>query len=167
MDVSDHPGAAVGGTGEPRRPCDLADVVASAPPGRPSAPASDAVEVRVLVVDDQAPFRVAARAVIARTPGFALVGEASDGAEALVLVEEARPHLVLMDIMMPVLDGLAATARLRGSHPEVVVVLVSTYERGALPEGVAAAGAAAYLHKEELSSRVLADLWQGHAPQPT
>ena len=71
-----------------------------------------------------------------------------------------------MDIMMPVLDGLAATARLRGSHPGVVVVLVSTYEQGALPEGVAAAGAAAYLHKEELSPRVLADLWHTHARPP-
>ncbi len=96
--------------------------------------------VRVVVVDDQAPFRAAARAVLARTPGFALVGEASDGEAALALVDEVRPDLVLMDIMMPVLDGLAATARLRASHPEVVVVLVSTYERGALPEGVAAGG---------------------------
>ena len=123
--------------------------------------------VRVVVVDDQAPFRAAARAVLARTPGFVLVGEASDGAEALALVDEARPQLVLMDIMMPVLDGLAATARLRGTHPGVVVVLVSTYEQGSLPEGVAAAGAAAYLHKEELSPRVLADLWKAHAPRPT
>ena len=133
-----------------------------------SAPdAGGADVVRVVVVDDQAPFRAAARAVLARTPGFALVGEASDGEAALTLVDAARPQLVLMDIMMPVLDGLAATARLRGSHPEVVVVLVSTYEQGALPEGVAAAGAAAYLHKEELSPRVLADLWQAHAPGPT
>jgi two-component system invasion response regulator UvrY len=127
-------------------------------------PPADPAEVRVVVVDDQAPFRAAARAVIARAPGFALVGEASDGEEALALVDDVRPGLVLMDIMMPVLDGLAATARLRRSHPEVVVVLVSTYERGALPEGVAAAGAAAYLHKEELSPRVLADLWAAHAP---
>lgn len=121
-------------------------------------------DVRVVVVDDQAPFRTAARAVVDRTPGFRLVGEAGDGAEALAVVAASAVDLVLMDIKMPVLDGIATTARLTAEHPEVVVFLVSSHDRSSLPEGIDASGAAAYLPKEELSPRVLADLWAEHSP---
>src|SRR5262245_2910196 len=91
-------------------------------------------EVRVLVVDDQAPFRLAARAVIDRTPGFRLVGEAGDGAEAVAKVADLAPDLVLMDIKMPVLDGIDATARLVAAGHRSVVFLLSTYDRKDLPD---------------------------------
>jgi DNA-binding NarL/FixJ family response regulator len=126
-----------------------------------SAP-DPADEVRVLVVDDQAPFRVAVRAVIDRAPGFRLVGEAGDGAEALQQVADLDPDLVLMDIKMPVLDGIETTARLVADGHRPVVFLLSTYDRTDLPDGVTASGAAAYLHKEELSPQVLAELWAAH-----
>ncbi|MGZ4640111.1 MAG: response regulator transcription factor, partial [Actinomycetes bacterium] len=70
-------------------------------------------EVSVLVVDDQRPFRAAAAAVLRRTPGFVLVGEASSGEEALERVAELAPRLVLMDINMPGISGIEATQRLR------------------------------------------------------
>lgn len=117
-------------------------------------------QVRVLVVDDQRPFRLAAAAVLRRTPGFALVGEAASGEEALEVLTDLSPDLVLMDITMPGMGGIEATRRLLLAAPGTVVLLCSTYERGDLPAGAATSGAAAYLHKEELAPDVLARLWQ-------
>jgi len=75
----------------------------------------------VLVVDDQAPFRLAARAVLRRLDGFEFAGEASSGPEAIELVSALRPALVLMDIHMPEMNGIEATRRIVSVHPEVAV----------------------------------------------
>src|SRR6186713_2744705 len=90
-------------------------------------------EVSVLIVDDQLPFRLAARAVLKRTAGFELVGEAADGDEAVELVSELRPNLVLMDINMPRLNGIEATRRIVDQVPGTTVFLCSTYQRSDLP----------------------------------
>lgn len=116
--------------------------------------------VPVLLVDDQAPFRNAARAVLGRAAPFVLVGEAASGAEAVEMVDALRPALVLMDINMPEMSGIEAARLITDSHPEVVVVLVSTYQVDDLPPDVRSSGASGYLHKEELSGRVLKRLWQ-------
>ena len=115
--------------------------------------------VTVLVVDDQAPFRLAARAVIGRTEGFQLVGEADSGERAVALVEELRPSLVLMDINMPGLTGIEATRRVTADHPTTVVFLCSTYQLADLPADARRSGATAYLNKEELAPAVLRRLW--------
>ena len=94
-------------------------------------PAADLVQV--MVVDDQAPFRDAARAVIARVPGFELVAEATSGEEAVDLVDQVRPGVVLMDINMGVMDGLEATKLITTAHPETMVILVSTYTEADMP----------------------------------
>ena len=112
--------------------------------------------VRVLVVDDQQPFRAAARAVIERTDGFTFVGEAETGEAAVDIVDELRPALVLMDIKLPGIDGIEATRRVAD---RTVVFLCSTYAPDALPAGAADCGAAAYVHKEELSAELLRRLW--------
>ena len=73
--------------------------------------------VGVLIVDDQAPFRRAARMVMAATPGFAVVGEAESGEEAVELFERLEPGLVLMDINLPGINGIEATRRITDRAP--------------------------------------------------
>ena len=126
--------------------------------------------VRVLAVDDQRPFRVAAAAVLRRTPGFELVAEAATGEEAMTLVDSVQPDLVLMDINMPNMNGVAATQTIVDELPGTVVFLCSTYQRSDLPSEAADSGAAAYIHKEELAADLLARLWAdaaGALPTPT
>jgi DNA-binding NarL/FixJ family response regulator len=117
--------------------------------------------VRVLIVDDQAPFRLAARAVVRRVEEFELVGEAATGEEAIDRVDELEPALVLMDIKMPGIDGIEATKRIMAAHPDTVVFLCSTYQLADLPPEASSSGAAAYINKEELSADALRDLWDG------
>jgi DNA-binding NarL/FixJ family response regulator len=114
----------------------------------------------VLVVDDQAPFRVAVRAVLRRLEGFRLAGEASSGPEAIALVDELNPALVLMDISMPEMNGIEATRRIVSAHPDVVVFLCSTYDAADLPPGAAVSGASAYVNKERFGAEALRHLWR-------
>ena len=115
--------------------------------------------VHVLVVDDQAPFRSAAKAVLRRLEGFELVGEAASGPEAIALADELVPALVLMDINMPEMNGIEATRHIVGAHPEVVVVLCSTYEFADLPADAVTSGARAYVNKEHFGAETLRRLW--------
>jgi DNA-binding NarL/FixJ family response regulator len=114
----------------------------------------------VVVVDDQAPFRLAAKAVLRRLECFELAGEASSGPEAIELVDTLRPALVLMDINMPDMNGIEATRRIVSAHPEVVVFLCSTYDVADLPPDAAASGARAYVNKERFGADTLRRLWQ-------
>ncbi len=114
----------------------------------------------VLVVDDQAPFRSAARAVLRRLEGFEFAGEASSGPEAIDLVDRLHPALVLMDINMPEMTGIEATRRIVSAHPDVVVILCSTYDAADLPPGAADSGAAAYVNKERLAADTIRQLWE-------
>ncbi len=120
--------------------------------------------VRVLVVDDSRPFRIAARQVLRRVDGFTIVGEAETGEEALERVAELTPDLVLMDIKMPGITGVEAAQRISVSAPQTVVFLCSTYELADLPAQVGVGGVAAYVHKEELRPELLEQLWREHAP---
>jgi DNA-binding NarL/FixJ family response regulator len=124
---------------------------------------TDESAVTVLVVDDQAPFRLAARSVIRRAQGFELIGEAATGEEAVDLVAELRPALVLMDINMPGINGIEATRQIVAANAEVVVFLCSTYALADLPAEAADSGARAYINKEELSPGTVADLWERRA----
>jgi DNA-binding NarL/FixJ family response regulator len=113
----------------------------------------------VIVVDDQAPFRLAAKAVLRRMEGFELVGEAENGVEAITLAHELRPDLVLMDINMPEMGGIEATRMIKAELPDTVVILCSTYGVGDLPPEAATSGARAYVHKEQLEAKTLRRLW--------
>jgi DNA-binding NarL/FixJ family response regulator len=116
--------------------------------------------VRVMVVDDQQPFRAAARAVIRRVPGFEVVAEATSGEEAVALAEEVQPRVVLMDINMGAMDGLEATRLITTAHPDVFVLLVSTYAATDMPDHARSCGAAGYVNKEELSPQLVSQLWE-------
>jgi two-component system, NarL family, invasion response regulator UvrY len=117
--------------------------------------------VRVLVVDDQAPFRRAARAVVAASAGFELVGEAGSGEQAVELVDELEPDLVVMDVKMAGIGGIAATRSISARHPETLTLLVSTYREEELPDDATRCGAAGYVHKSRFSGELLRDLWDG------
>jgi two-component system, NarL family, invasion response regulator UvrY len=118
--------------------------------------------VQVLVVDDQPPFRAAARAVLHRIAEFDLVGEASSGEEAVALSAQLRPDLVLMDINMGEMNGIEAARQVTVARPETMVILVSTYAAQDLPADARTSGAVAYVHKDELSPRLLRSLWESH-----
>jgi two-component system, NarL family, invasion response regulator UvrY len=117
--------------------------------------------IRVLVADDQAPFRRAARTVLDAATGFQLVGEATSGEEAVALAGALRPDLILMDITMDGIGGIEATRSISVADPAAMTVLVSTYREEDLPAEARTCGAAAYLHKSELGASVLLELWEG------
>jgi DNA-binding NarL/FixJ family response regulator len=121
--------------------------------------------VAVLIVDDQRPFRVAARSVVGVTPGFEVVGEASSGEEAVEKVDVLSPDLVLMDINMEGIGGIEATRRICAAHPEVHVVLLSTYDAEDLPADARTCGAVGYVHKEQFGPDVLTR-WSGEEQAP-
>jgi DNA-binding NarL/FixJ family response regulator len=122
------------------------------------------VAVTVVTVDDQAVFRAAARDVIEATPGFESVGEASTCEEALRVVGDVGPRLVLVDVRMPDVDGVETAMRIRDNHPEVVVVLISIEELSHVPSTVPDAGAVAFVRKQDLCPGKLRDLWDSHGP---
>ena len=115
--------------------------------------------VSVLIVDDQLPFRAVARTVIGMTTGFEVSGEAETGEDALAAVEKLPPDLVLMDINLPGINGIEATRRIRASHPNVAVILLSTYSEADLPADARDAGALAYVHKEDFGPALVSQLW--------
>ena len=116
--------------------------------------------VRVMIVDDQQPFRAAARAVVERVAGFALVSEVDSGEDAVAACASDAPDLVLMDINMGDLDGIEATRLITGADPSIRVILVSTYALDDLPPGARTSGAIAYVNKDELSPKVIRRLWE-------
>jgi pilus assembly protein CpaE len=116
--------------------------------------------VTVMIVDDQAPFRAAARAVVDRIDGFELVAEVESGEDAVAASATHDPDLVLMDINMGELDGIAATRLITAAAPDTKVILVSTYQLEDLPLDARFSGAIGYVNKDELSPRVVRRLWE-------
>lgn len=106
--------------------------------------------IRVLLADDQSLVRAGFRALLGAQPGIEVAGEAADGAEALAMVRQLRPDLVLMDIRMPVLDGLAATRRITEDPAlaDVKVVMLTTFEMDEYVFEAIRSGASGFLVKD-------------------
>jgi two-component system invasion response regulator UvrY len=116
--------------------------------------------VKVLIVDDQPAFRMAAREVIASSEGFVVVGEALTGEESIASARSLHPDLVLMDVVLPGVDGLEAARRIRADNPDVVVLLLSTYEVENFGSRIGASGASAFIPKAAFDPRSLAQAWR-------
>jgi two-component system, NarL family, invasion response regulator UvrY len=122
--------------------------------------------VSVLIVDDQLPFRMAARSVVGVTPGFEVVGEAKSGEEAVEQVAALQPQLVLMDINMDGISGIEATRRITAAYPDTKVILLSTYDAEDLPADAHTCGAVGYVHKEQFGPDVLIRLGAAEGTEP-
>jgi DNA-binding NarL/FixJ family response regulator len=109
---------------------------------------------RVIVVDDHPSFRRYARGLLT-SEGFAIVGEAADGASALVLAAAVKPDLVLLDVQLPDVDGFAVAERLLASHPGLKIVLVSIRDRSTYGPLIDQSGASGFLSKADLSGPLL------------
>ena len=104
--------------------------------------------IRVLIVDDQPLIRSALRALLEDSEDIDVVGDASDGVEAVRAVATSRPNVVLMDIRMPHMDGIVATGEIRRAHPSTEVVILTTFDEDGYALNAVRAGAAGFLLKD-------------------
>jgi DNA-binding NarL/FixJ family response regulator len=111
---------------------------------------------RVVLVDDMVELRTMIRVTLERSGHFHVVGEAGDGLAAIDVVAEHQPDLVLLDISMPVMDGLEALPRICSAAPETAVVMLSGFSESRLGADASAGGATAYIEKG-LAPRALVD----------
>ena len=109
----------------------------------------------VLIADDHQLLRQALRRAM-EDAGLIVLGEAGDGAEAVQLVDELRPELVIMDVTMPVLGGIEATRRLHAAYPDLPIVVLTMHDEEALREEALRAGASAFLTKDSSMQEVVA-----------
>lgn len=119
--------------------------------------------VGVLLVDDQPAFRKAVATLIAASDQLIVTGQAGTGESALAVLAGPRAAgtgLVLIDINMPGIGGIETARRIHAARPDLLVVLMSTYDARELPAEAADCGAACYLHKEHLSAELLVDVWR-------
>jgi DNA-binding NarL/FixJ family response regulator len=103
--------------------------------------------IRVLLVDDQDLVRAGLRGILRQSFGFEIAGECADGSEVLAAVEQTNPDIVLMDVRMPRLDGVAATSLLRAARPNVPVLALTTFDDDQALAGMLRAGAAGFTLK--------------------
>lgn len=104
--------------------------------------------IRIVIADDQMLFREGLRTLLSTRNDLEIVGEASDGEEAIALVESLHPTVVLMDLRMPRLDGIQATARIRERFPSTAILVLTTFDDDANLFGALRAGADGYLLKD-------------------
>lgn len=124
-----------------------------------------ATEIKVLIVDDHAVIRIGLSKLLSEQAGIKVVGEAGDGEQALKIVKEAKPDVVLMDIKMPGMGGLEATKRLLRHHPMLKIVIVSACDEEPLPTRLLQAGAAGFISKNCDMEELLQAIRKTHSGQ--
>ena len=112
--------------------------------------------IRILLADDQALFREALRMLISSQPDLEVVGEASNGEEVIQLAASSRPNVVLMDLQMPVMNGVAATRHLHSEQPDCRVIALTTFDGDEYVFDCLRAGAVGYLLKDAPSENLFA-----------
>lgn len=155
----------------PRRPFSFPFVMASE--NNPTAPGTGESDrgavIRVLVVDDHPPMRMGLVGLINSQPGMNVVGEASDGEEAIEVFDDVHPDVVLMDLRMPGMGGVEAILAIRKKHPDARVIVLSTYDLDEDIHRALQSGAKSYLLKdmsiEEIASTVRG-VFAGDTPLP-
>src|SRR3974390_2637112 len=110
---------------------------------------------RVLIVDDHAFIRRGVQSILQSFPEWELCGEASDGSEAIELVDKLHPVLILMDVTMPKLNGIEATQLIRNNHPRVKIVLLTLHESPEILRSGFRAGANGYLLKADAEEELM------------
>jgi DNA-binding NarL/FixJ family response regulator len=119
---------------------------------------------RVMLVDDEPLLRRSLKRVL-EARGLEIVGEAADGSQAVALCGDLRPEVVVMDLRMPVMDGLTATRFIRGSWPSVAVIVCTAYDDPALQREVIDAGAWGFLVKGDSPGALYDSIVRAHADQ--
>jgi len=115
-------------------------------------------KTRVLLVDDHALFREGLRMIVSSQPDMEVVGEASDGLEAAIKSEDLKPDLILMDIQMPVCDGIEATRRIKKDQPSIIIVMLTVRDDEEKLFEAIKSGAQGYLLKQMNSQELMAML---------
>lgn len=133
--------------GSKRHPADAAAADRIAPASERSLPSEKTRRIRVLLADDHKILRQGLAGLLGEEPDIEVVGEAGDGLEAIAMAEKTQPDVVLMDVTMPHLDGIEATARITARLPHIRVIGLSMHEEKDLAAALRAAGAVAYLSK--------------------
>jgi DNA-binding NarL/FixJ family response regulator len=135
---------------------------------RPEGPAraQSGSPIRVLIVDDHAVLRQSLRYLLEAQPGIEVVGEASNGREAVELAEKAQPDVVLMDTIMPGLNGIEATRQIRRRLPKVKVLMLTGYQEDEQVAGALKAGASGYVIKKSDLDELLLGIQAVHRGNP-
>ncbi|MCJ7738116.1 MAG: response regulator transcription factor [Anaerolineae bacterium] len=128
---------------------------------------NEATTIRVLLVDDHAVVRSGLSAFLLVYADLELVGEASNGEQAVALCRTAAPDVVLMDLVMPGMDGAEATARIRERDPSIQVIALTSFEDEDLVQRVLQAGAIGYLLKNVSADQLADAIRAAHAGRPT
>ena len=123
--------------------------------------------IRVLIVDDHALLRRGLVTFLLSFDDLELVGEAANGADALRLCEQLQPDVVLMDLVMPEMDGSTATRAIRQRHPQVQVIALTSFREEELVQGALEAGAIGYLLKNVPADELAQAIRAAHAGRPT
>lgn len=118
----------------------------------------------ILIVDDNAQLRALMREIVAQEPDRHVVGEAEDGAEAIRLAQELQPDIVLLDLVMPRVNGLEALRRIKAERPETKVIIVTAHDEDAYRQAAEDGGADAFLLKKTLVTILLPTIQRLRGP---
>jgi len=123
-------------------------------------------KIRVIIAEDHTFVREATRQLLEQEPDIEIVGEATDGAEAVALVERLNPDVAIVDISMPVMSGIEATERIKAVRPGTAVLILTQYDDDQYIFALLAAGAAGYLLKDVPSTEIVRAVRSVHAGEP-